>query len=554
MHDLQGMFAYLRDLLATGDDSEGDWHVLADLLEQARDSRAADVRAWVALYSGAVRGPAAVAAYRQVRAGQRAAGRHARVVERRSHGFSVEVYRNTPRRDSPRLRRRLSTPRLARGGSIMELLRPWFEAKGSELLTVLDLTSVQPTDTHLEELARAPEMQQIRSLTMGTERMAGPGLHELLRSPRVALRAFQLHGALAGWTVEELARAPWPLRRFGLLGPVLPDAAVEALAQTHQELRQLTLRRLGWQHIPQLIHQLPQLRELTVGLAESQGPAPPEAVELPATLDLTLGLGSQRHFARLATQPWLAAARCLRVPSDGPGLATLVASRHLANVQELELSVPVSAAALMRFLTQVLGLVALSVAAAGEEMGEVLAMHPALSRLERLRLRDGWLSRDAALGLARSKHPMEAMKRLSLVGDPAWRGAPIRSLAERGDLQPTSLRLEGLGLDDGDITRLAASPLLAHVRILWLGGNEIGVRGLKALAASAQLSELEVLGLAGNPVTEEPSAIPILADPGRWPALRVLDVGAAKGTARLRLELADRIPPNVQRRASDDGW
>lgn len=76
-------------------------------------------------------------------------------------------------------------------------------------------------------------------------------------------------------------------------------------------------------------------------------------------------------------------------------------------------------------------------------------------------------------------------------------------LLSGGLLCLVELSLVGCGLSDESMSMLVSSGVLSGLRALHLGGNEIGVDGLKTLLCSGQCGELRLLDVSDNPLEEE---------------------------------------------------
>src|SRR5579884_3843833 len=90
--------------------------------------------------------------------------------------------------------------------------------------------------------------------------------------------------------------------------------------------------------------------------------------------------------------------------------------------------------------------------------------------------------------------PIAELRELTLTGRPFEDEIPL--LAESPQLA-TLRALTVLGLDAGDLTRLAASPHLTGLRTLRLTSSGLGTSGVRALTQAATLNGLEELDLSG---------------------------------------------------------
>ena len=488
MADLDTVLAHLRDKLATWDDTDEDWQVLADALDGAGDPRVEELRLNLALRLGQVRGREAGAVSARLDAIRQAAGRRFASASTHKFGFCTAFESESAELDP--------------NESVVDVVRPWFEGAGHDLFTSLNLELARTTDGHVEQLAAYREMARIRALELNVQRMTDAGLLALCRSPNIKLRRLGLNlqsdsaCLLAPETLTAIGEAPWPLQTLSIHGPPVDDASVNALAATRADIRRLALTcgRLQWRTLGRLVAQLPQLVFVSTDLAADPGPPSVDVPERPATVELHFVRGVVPHLAALGQQGWLRAVRSLTLPPTSrayeDGLEDLLASEHLAGLQEVGIPYRTPPDVLKRLLDQApeLNTVALSGGGLGE--GEMLAAHPALSRLRRVRFH----SANGYAELFNTAGSLAGLQSLSAIqGD--WHGDPVRRMAERSDFRPEILRLNRLGLEDDDIQVLAASPILSQLRVLDLGGNKLGPEAVRALIRSPYLGRLEYLNL-----------------------------------------------------------
>ncbi len=152
----------------------------------------------------------------------------------------------------------------------------------------------------------------------------------------------------------------------------------------------------------------------------------------------------------------------------------------------------------------------------------------ALPRLRRLTLLQCALDSTGAANLA----PLMArLDELNLSGSPAGEGCGAACLFSTDAPGPRVLRVASCGLGDEGLTRLAAWPGLARVRVLEVGRNQITGAGLRALAGSAHTSSLEALSLEGSARLEDADCAALVRSPlaGRltWLSLSGAEVGAS---------------------------
>jgi uncharacterized protein (TIGR02996 family) len=114
-------------------------------------------------------------------------------------------------------------------------------------------------------------------------------------------------------------------------------------------------------------------------------------------------------------------------------------------------------------------------------------------------------------GEARDGPPIAELRELTLTGRP-W-DREIGRLANSPQLS-TVRALNLLGLSADDLSRLAASPHLAGLRVLRLHSNGLGNTGVRALTGAAALRGLEVLDLSGPGYYESYYDDPIITADG----------------------------------------
>jgi uncharacterized protein (TIGR02996 family) len=121
----------------------------------------------------------------------------------------------------------------------------------------------------------------------------------------------------------------------------------------------------------------------------------------------------------------------------------------------------------------------------------------------------------------KADHPIAELRELTLTGRPFDK--EIDWLADSPQLSTLRV-LSVLGLDRGDLSRLAASPHLTGLRVLRLVSNGLGTAGVEALTRAATLTNLEELDLTGPGHYEQYYDDPIIDAAGLetladWPGL-----------------------------------
>jgi uncharacterized protein (TIGR02996 family) len=123
--------------------------------------------------------------------------------------------------------------------------------------------------------------------------------------------------------------------------------------------------------------------------------------------------------------------------------------------------------------------------------------------------------------LARAKG-FPSLGALELSGGLRGEGA---TLARAALPKLASLDLRGCGLRNDDLGVMCESALFANLRILSLPSNQIGDRGVAALAKSPCASRLRILRLGDNPFGRQ--GLAALAKPGAFPRLTTLDLSSS---------------------------
>src|SRR5262249_43474124 len=170
------------------------------------------------------------------------------------------------------------------------------------------------------------------------------------------------------------------------------------------------------------------------------------------------------------------------------------------------------------------------------------AVVPTLPRLRRLALSSCGVSADAMATLART--PLLGGLEMLDLSFNQFGAAGLGSFLDSGLAGPPTLLLQSCGLGDEGAARLASWPGLASGRHLSLAANNVGDRGLQALAAAPHASALEALNLNYNEGFTEAGLTALLRSPAcarlRWLSL----VGALK--PRMAPALAANAPEGLR--------
>lgn len=159
----------------------------------------------------------------------------------------------------------------------------------------------------------------------------------------------------------------------------------------------------------------------------------------------------------------------------------------------------------------------------GPGRARVLARQPALAPLTILRLNNNHLGDEGALALFQSPH-LQGLRALDLGVNRVTDEAPL-ALAREGALP----RLETLDLTYNKIGQAFAQALVKHealgsLRELRLWHNQLGPKGAAALCEAEHLRALEALDLGSNALLDQGARALAAAIPGRFPALRRLNL------------------------------
>jgi hypothetical protein len=214
------------------------------------------------------------------------------------------------------------------------------------------------------------------------------------------------------------------------------------------------------------------------------------------TLELVNVELTDAGVARLATMPQLASVACLNLqqnPITAPGIATLVASPHLGNLQQLDLG--------SGEYNPYYGGGYCDPQALGDDGAEAVAVSGLVSQLKSLSLRFAQIGPQGVTALCRLGS-LPRLHRLDLSENPLGVDG-VRPFAGSALLDSVrQLDLSICKLDDVAIANLGRTDL-GRLRALDLAYNSIGPRGATRLATAAPLANLWRLNLHDNLIGDD---------------------------------------------------
>jgi uncharacterized protein (TIGR02996 family) len=143
-----------------------------------------------------------------------------------------------------------------------------------------------------------------------------------------------------------------------------------------------------------------------------------------------------------------------------------------------------------------------------------------LGRLPQLHTIESYEVHSDALGALAAPGAFPALGRLSICA--SLRGAGSVTLANAELPLLAVLELEGCGLRNDDVRTLLGASWFGRLRVLGMPTNEIGDRGVAAIAASPAAKNLQVLSLGDNSFGK--GGLTAIARPGAFPSLTTLDL------------------------------